>query len=226
MMTEVLTGAPPEQVAFYIRFEPEDFPDARAAAEHFARHWTERLEEDLGITLSDEERFSAVPEEVLLGGGAVFIFDQWRLVARVEFFDFASMSPGDVSPVGSQKLVRCPKCGRTAFVEGYPLDLKAAHFLHSLVRENGFGKSWKGCKVVCDSQGSPLRSAIFTYRRQGRRARSADCMYDSSNRLVFGILLPEVECRNLTASPPAEVFITFADGTRLRPSDGISFTYE
>ena len=44
-----------EQPAFYISYQPEDFPDERSAAEHFARHWTKRLEDDLGITMSDEE---------------------------------------------------------------------------------------------------------------------------------------------------------------------------
>lgn len=226
MTTAEQTTTPAERVAFYIKFEPEDFPDARAAAQHFASHWTERLEEDLGIVMSDEERFSAVPEEVLLGGGAVYFDGHWRLVWRMEFFDFAAMSPGDVSPVGSQKLVRCPKCGGTAFVEGYPFDLKAAHYLHQLTKQNGRGAAWKGCKVACDVSGSPLKSAIFTYRKGGKRARTADCMYDSSNRLVFGILIPEAERHGLITSPPADAFATLADGTKLRPSGNITFNYE
>jgi len=85
---------PPQRHAFYISYQPEDFPTERAAAEHFALHWAERLEEDLGIILGDDELAAVTPEEVLLGGGAVFMFDQWRLVARMEVFDFASMSPG------------------------------------------------------------------------------------------------------------------------------------
>ena len=113
MPTADVTARPPQRHAFYISYQPEDFATERAAAEHFALHWAERLEEDLGIILGDDELAAAAPEEVLLGGGAVFMFGRWRLAARMEVLDFASMSPGDESPVGRQKLVRCQKCGRT-----------------------------------------------------------------------------------------------------------------
>ena len=120
MPTTDATARPPQRHAFYISYQPEDFPDERAAAEHFALHWAERLEEDLGIILGDDELAAAAPEEVLLGGGAVFMFDQWRLVARMEVFDFASMSPGDESPVGRQKLVRCPEVWTHGFRRRLP----------------------------------------------------------------------------------------------------------
>ena len=216
-----------EQPAFYISYQPEDFPDERSAAEHFARHWTKRLEDDLGITMSDEELSEAVPEEVLLGGGAVFMFDEWRLVRRMEIFDFATMSPGDESPVGRQKLVRCPKCGRTAHVEGYPLDLGSAHYIHWLRKDNRAGKAREGCKVTANVPGSQLVTATFTYRRRARgRGRSADCMYDQLNRVVFNIMLAERERHGLIPSPPAEAFVTLNDGTKLRPSDHVTFNYE
>jgi hypothetical protein len=221
------TTQPQERTAFHISYQPGDFPDARAAAEHFARHWTERLEEDLGFALGEDELAAATPEEVLLGGGAVFMFGQWRLVARMEIFDFASMSPGDESPVGRQKLVRCPVCGRTAFVEGYPLDLGSAHYLHWLRKDNGMGKAWEGCKVPANTPDYPLVTATFTYRTKARgRGRTADCMYDPSNGIVFNILMAERERHGFFSSPPAEAFITLRGGKKLRPSDGIIFNYE
>lgn len=227
MPTADTTTPPGERPAFYITFQPEDFPDVRSAAEHFARHWTERLEEDLGQVLRDEELSAAVPERVLLGGGAVFMFGEWRLVRRMEVFDFASVSPGDESPVGRQKLVRCPKCGRTALVEGYPLDLGSAHYLHWLRKDNGAGKAWDGCRVPADTSDYPLVTATFTYRmKAGGRARTADCMYDPSNKLVFNILMTEDVRHGFFARPPAEAFVTLRDGKKLRPSGGIIFNYE
>ena len=227
MPTTDATARPPQRHAFYISYQPEDFATERAAAEHFALHWAERLEEDLGIILSDDELAAAAPEEVLLGGGAVFMFDQWRLVARMEVFDFASMSPGDESPVGRQKLVRCPKCGRTAFVEGYPLDLGSAHYLHWLRKDNGAGKAWEGCRVPANTSDYPLVTATFTYRmKAGGRARTADCMYDPSNNIVFNILMAEDVRHGFFTRPPAEAFVTLGDGKKLRPSGGIIFNYE
>ena len=227
MPTTDATARPPQRHAFYISYQPEDFTTERAAAEHFALHWAERLEEDLGIILGDDELAAATPEEVLLGGGAVFMFDQWRLVARMEVFDFASMSPGDESPVGRQKLVRCPVCGRTAFVEGYPLDLGSAHYLHWLRKDNGAGKAWEGCRVPANTSAYPLVTATFTYRiKAGGRARTADCMYDPSNNLVFNILMAEDVRHGFFTRPPAEAFVTLRDGKKLRPSGGIIFNYD
>jgi hypothetical protein len=227
MPTTDATDQPPQRHAFYISYRPEDFATERDAAEHFALHWAERLEEDLGIILGDDELAAATPEEVLLGGGAVFMFDQWRLVARMEVFDFASMSPGDESPVGRQKLVRCSVCGRTAFVEGYPLDLGSAHYLHWLRKDNGAGKAWEGCRVPADTSDYQLVTATFTYRmKAGGRARTADCMYDPPNNIVFNILMAEDVRHGFFTRPPAEAFVTLRDGKKLRPSGGIIFNYE
>jgi hypothetical protein len=79
------------------------------------------------MTASTAELETHEGERVLLGGAVVFMIGEWRLVRRMEVFDFASMPPGDESPVGRQKLIRCPKCGRTAFVEGYLLEV-VGHF--------------------------------------------------------------------------------------------------
>ena len=227
MPTADATSHPPQRHAFYISYQPEDFATERAAAEHFALHCAERLEEDLGIILGEDEVAAATPEEVLLGGGAVFMFDQWRLVRRMEVFDFASMSPGDESPVGRQKLVRCPVCGRTAFVEGYPLDLHSAHYLHWLRKDNGAGKAWEGCRVHANTSDYPLVTATFTYRmKAGGRARTADCMYDPSNNIVFNILMAEDVRHGFFTRPPAEAFVTLGVGKKLRPTGGITFNYE
>ena len=219
-------SAPPRP-AYYIIYFPEDFPDEESARAHFAAHWKERIEEDLGLTLAPEESAAALPEDLLTGGGAVCIHGEWRLVLRMEFFDFAAFAPGDVSPVGRQRLVRCPECGRTAHAEGHPLDLKAAHYLHWLRKDNGVGKAWKGCKVMADEPGSRLVTATFAYRRAGRRrGRSAECFYDELNKVVFRIQLPEKERHGLRERPPAEIFVTLGRGRKLRVEEAVEINFE
>lgn len=220
------TTTPRESAAFHIIFQREDFPDERAAAEHFGRNWTKRLNEDLGLDLRDEELSAAVPEQILRGGGAVFIFGEWRLSARMEVFDLEAMTPGEESPLGGQRIVRCLKCGGAAHVEGYPLDLKSAHYLHHLVKAGGSAPSFRGCKVTADAPDSPLSTATFSYRKtRGGRRQSAECLYDKLNRVVFRIFIPERERHGFLTAPPAEAFAALADGTKLLRSDGITFIY-
>jgi len=40
--------------AYYLIYFPEDFPDEESARAHFAAHWKERVEEDLGLTLAPD----------------------------------------------------------------------------------------------------------------------------------------------------------------------------
>ena len=113
-----------------------------------------------------------------------------------------------------------------AHAEGHPLDLKAAHFLHWLRKDNGVGKDWKGCKVKADEPGSQLVTATFTYRRAGRRARSAECFYDALNKVVFRIQLLEKERHGLWERPPAEIFVTLEGDRKLRVEEVVEVNFE
>jgi hypothetical protein len=214
------TGAP-----YYLVYYPPDFPDGDAARAHFDEHWKERLEEDLALTFDAEQLSKLRPEDVITGGGAVFMFDQWRLVRKMEVHDISAYQPGDESPLGEKSLVKCPKCGRTAFREGHPLDFKSALYIHWIRLDNGQGKATKACTVKANEKDSPLTTARYNCTLESGYGTSTECLYDKASRTAFNILLSRDAKEHIEGAETVDEYITISPRTKLRRTDGVTFDY-